>query len=316
MDAIVITHLTKVYKALGKRTVQPLRGLELTVRENEVFGFLGRNGAGKTTTIKIICGLLRRTAGDVIVLGENAGKRAARRLIGYLPEQPYFYEYLTPKETLDFYGRLRGLSRKQRGDEWERLSEMLDLRDIQDRRIKGFSKGMRQRVGFAVALVGDPPVLILDEPMSGLDPVGRRMIRELIVKQRDAKKTIFFSSHVLGDVEQICDRAGILTGGVLAHAGRMDELTGAQTFQIEVIGKNLPEPLAEKLAAKAFSHRRFDDSHRFVFLGETEANAAAVQIIEARATLVELTPLRESLEDVFMREQETAPNLTEQEGAA
>lgn len=235
MDAIRTESLSKVYKGIGKRTVHSLTELNLTVGEGEVFGFLGRNGAGKTTTIKILCSLLKPAGGTAYIFGENARNRATRRLLGYLPEQPYFYEYLTPKETLDFYGRLRGMSAAERARDWDRLSELLELKEIAEDRIKGFSKGMRQRVGFAMALVGDPPLLILDEPMSGLDPLGRRMIREIIQHQHDLGKTIFFSSHVLSDVEQLCDRVGILVKGRLTKQGRIDELLGGPDNQRETL---------------------------------------------------------------------------------
>ena len=205
MSAISTQNLTKVYRSLGRSAQRSLDSLNLGVGENEVYGFLGRNGAGKTTTIKILCSLLKPTAGEALIFGEKARSRKARRLVGYLPENPYFYEYLTPRETLDFYGRLEGLSAAERAAEWRKLSELLDLGEIAHQRIRGFSKGMRQRLGFAVALVGDPPLLILDEPMSGLDPLGRRHVRELILRLRDEKKTLFFSSHVLGDVQQICE---------------------------------------------------------------------------------------------------------------
>ena len=211
MYAIETKNLTKSYtQGLLRRSVPSIDSLNLTVEAKEVFGFLGRNGAGKTTTIKILCGLLRQSGGTASLFGQDARKRSSRISLGYLPENPYFYEYLTPKETVDFYGRLESLGSPARKREWDRLSEMLDLREIADLRIRGFSKGMRQRLGFAVALVGDPDLLILDEPMSGLDPLGRRTIRELILLMRERGKTIFFSSHILGDVEQITDTVGIL----------------------------------------------------------------------------------------------------------
>ena len=306
MSAIETRKLGKTYKALGKRTVTSIRGLDLTVREGEIFGFLGRNGAGKTTTIKILCSLIQATEGSAFLFGENVRTRAARRLIGYLPEQPYFYEYLTPKETLDFYGKMRGLGRPEREREWDRLSEALDLRGIAGERLKAFSKGMRQRIGFAVALVGDPPLLILDEPMSGLDPIGRRHIRELIVGQRERKKTVFFSSHVLGDVEQICDRAGILVNGRLARQGRIDELTGTHTHEVEIIATRLDAAQVAELAAAAATHRRLDEREIFVVDGAEAANGLVKRILAAAGELVEYNPLRESLEEHFMREQEEA----------
>ena len=310
MEAILTRNLSKVYKGLGKRTVHSLTGLNLTVQENEIFGFLGRNGAGKTTTIKLLCSLLKPVAGDGYVFGESIRERATRRLVGYLPEQPYFYEYLTPQETLDFYGRLRGLGASERNREWDKLSEMLDLRTIGQDRIKDFSKGMRQRVGFAVALVGDPPVLILDEPMSGLDPLGRRMVRELIVYQRGQKKTIFFSSHVLSDVEQICSRVGILVKGRLTQQGRIDELLGGKMPQVEVVAVGLSREHAVSLSAKAEHHRYLEERDVFLFPDEETANTAVKAIHAAAARLVEFNPVQETLEDYFMREQEQGERVS------
>jgi ABC-2 type transport system ATP-binding protein len=306
MDAIVTQGLTKVYKALGKARIHALDNLTISIREGEVFGFLGRNGAGKTTTIKILCSLLKPSAGEAFVFGENVRTRASRRLFGYLPEQPYFYEYLTPKETLDFYGRLQGMSAGERAREWDRLSELLDLREIANRRIKGFSKGMRQRIGFAVALVNDPPLLILDEPMSGLDPLGRRQIRELILRCRDEGKTLFFSSHVLGDVEQICDRVSMLARGRLIKQGRIDELTGTHLEEVEVVFANLSAELETTLAVETTRHRQVDELRFFVFPTPDAANDAVRRVQAAGGTLVEFTPLKQSLEDYFLQEQEQA----------
>ena len=310
MEALSIQGLGKTYRGIGKKPVHALDSLDLSVREGEVFGFLGRNGAGKTTTIKIICSLLKPSRGEAQVLGIPARNREARRQIGYLPEQPYFYEYLTPRETIEFYGRLQGLSRQQRASEWERLADLLDLRGIAGRRIKGFSKGMRQRIGFAVALVGDPPLLILDEPMSGLDPLGRRMIRELILMQRDAKKTIFFSSHVLGDVEQICDRVGLVVKGRLKQSGRLDELLGGRIRQVEVTARGLLSEQAQTIAAQAETYRALDDLHLFTMPGTDAADALVRAIHAAGGTLVECTPVRKSLEDFFIEEQTKTAGAT------
>jgi ABC-2 type transport system ATP-binding protein len=231
----------------------------------------------------------------------------ARRLLGYLPEQPYFYEYLTPRETIDFYGKLQKLSPAERDKQWDKLSELLDLRDIAEQRIKGFSKGMRQRIGFAVALVGDPPLLILDEPMSGLDPIGRRMIRDLIMRCRDEKKTIFFSSHVMGDVEQICDRVSILVKGRLTHRGRIDELLAQNIKAVEVIAADLNDAVRAELAGLAESHRCLDEQDIFTFKDQPTANEAVRRIHGQSGRLVEFSPVRESLEDFFLRQQGAAP---------
>ncbi len=283
--------------------MKSLDGLDLTIEENEVYGFLGRNGAGKTTTIKILCSLLKPTSGEAFVFGESVRTPQARQHIGYLPEQPYFYEYLTPKETLDFYGKLRNLSPAERNHQWDKLSELLDLRDIADQRIKGFSKGMRQRIGFAVALMGDPPLLILDEPMSGLDPIGRRMIRDLIMRCRDEKKTLFFSSHVMSDVEQICDRVSILVKGKLTHRGRIDQLLESQTKAVEIITAGLSDETRRTLRERATDYRALDEQDIFVLPDEAAANEAVQQLQQQGGRIVQFTPIRESLEDFFLRQQ-------------
>lgn len=305
MDAIQTQNLSKTYRAqLGKRSMPSLTGLDLTIHENEVFGFLGRNGAGKTTTIKLLCGLIRPTRGEARIFGEDSKRKESRRLIGYLPENPYFYEYLTPRETLDFYGKLHGLNALERDAEWKKLSALLDLESIADQRVRGFSKGMRQRLGFAVALVGDPKLLVLDEPMSGLDPLGRRSIRELILRMRDEKKTIFFSSHVLGDVEQICDRVGILVKGRLTRCGRIDELLTERVMMVEVVAARLDEAAVAQIAGPAASVRKSEAGHHVIFADLPAANRAVQAIYQRGGELVEFTPVRESLEDYFMRVQE------------
>ncbi len=305
VDAVVTADLSKTYRSsLARAAVRSLDGLNLTVHPNEVFGFLGRNGAGKTTTIKILCGLIRPTRGEAYILGENTRRRGARRHIGYLPENPYFYEYLNPRETLDFYGRLHGLSGRERAAEWEKLADLFDLGGIATQRVREFSKGMRQRLGFAVALVGNPAVLILDEPMTGLDPLGRRTIRELILKMHDEKKTIFFSSHVLGDVEQICNRVGILVKGKLISQGRIDELLTRRVNLVEVIAANLDEAAADMIAATAASTRISEAGHHFMVQDLTSANDTVRAIHANGGHVVEFTPIKESLEDHFVRVQE------------
>ncbi len=282
-----------------------LDSLDLAVGEHEVFGFLGKNGAGKTTTIKILCGLLRPSRGSATVFGRAVHKRAARELLGYLPENPYFYEYLTPVETLDFYGRIEGLTAQERAIEWDRLSELLDLRGIAGQRVRSFSKGMRQRLGFAVALVGDPDLLILDEPMSGLDPLGRRAIRDLILMMREEKKTIFFSSHVLGDVEQICDRIGILVEGKLTVQGRLDELLTRRINQVEIIAAGLAETAVNDIRAKSTDARVSEAGNHFYISDQDLANEVVKTIHAKGGTLLEYNPIKESLEDYFIREQDT-----------
>jgi ABC-2 type transport system ATP-binding protein len=304
MNAIETRGLAKAYKSHFGRPRQPaLDNLDLCVQENEVFGFLGRNGAGKTTTIKILCSLLRQSAGEAKILGHKARSREARRFIGYLPENPYFYEYLTPRETIEFYGRLHGLNAAGRNRQSEKLIDMLELGPLADRRVRGFSKGQRQRLGFAVALVGDPQVLILDEPMSGLDPLHRRTIRELILRLRDEKKTLFFSSHVLGDVEQICDQVGFIVNGRLTTKGRIDELLARQVNQVEIIFAALPAETEEAMKREAAYHRVSEAGSHFIVDELPTANELVRAAQQAGASVVEFTPIKESLEDYFLREQ-------------
>jgi ABC-2 type transport system ATP-binding protein len=306
MQAIVTRELTKIYAGgrIGKPPSASLDKLDLSIGQNEVFGFLGRNGAGKTTSIKLICSLIHPTRGDAMIFGEDSRLPRARRHIGYLPENPYFYEYLTPRETIDFCGRLQGLDGPSRAKEWNRLAELFDLGEIRGQRVRTFSKGMRQRLGFAVALVGDPPLLILDEPMSGLDPLGRRLFRDVILKLRDDKKTIFFSSHVLSDVEQICDRVGILVSGKLTVQGRLDQLLERRIQSVEVILNGVDKQTEEMLLRRCSEVRRSEAGTHFYVTSLEAANELVRAAMERGAALVEFNPVRESLEDYFMRSQQ------------
>ncbi len=295
--------LSKKYPSLKRKDVFAVKDLSLEIKRGEVFGFLGRNGAGKTTTIKMICGLLIPTSGKIWINGVESSSAETRKSLGYLPEQPYFYEYLTPKETVSFYCKLRGISGKEIKREWDRLSELLELREISGIRIRNFSKGMRQKIGFAIALVGDPEFLVLDEPMSGLDPIGRRHIRELILSLRDSGKTIFFSSHVLSDVEQLCDRVGVLTRGRLVATGEIKEVLSQEIKSVDVVFEQLPEPLANEFSYYGKLVRRWGDFIQFKFDDMDLANLSVRKALENSARLVEFTPQKESLEEFFVRMQ-------------
>src|SRR6266550_8912076 len=235
---VEIENLTKDYETgfWRKRKTRALDGLSLTVESGQIFGFLGPNGAGKTTTLKLLMRLIFPTAGTARILDRDIGDVAMHARIGYLPENPYFYDYLTAREFLNYCGELFGLARDTRERRTKELLTLVNLEDKGwDRQLRKFSKGMLQRVGLAQALVNDPEIVFLDEPMSGLDPVGRREVRDLIAALRDQKKTVFMCSHILSDIEVLCDNVAILKRGRLAHAGSLSELRAGEANTIEII---------------------------------------------------------------------------------
>ncbi len=225
MNIIEIQHLKKTYiEGVGKKEIPALHGISLAVAEGEVFGFLGPNGAGKTTTIKILMGLINSTSGTAQIFNQEVTNRAIRSKIGFLPETPSFYEYLTGFEILTFYGKLFGLSKHEINERITTLLEQVGLKSAAHLQLRKYSKGMLQRIGIAQALINDPALIILDEPMSGLDPIGRKEMREMILKLKAQGKTIFFSSHIIHDVQMLCDCVGILAKGKLLRIGRLDQI--------------------------------------------------------------------------------------------
>lgn len=223
--AISTKDLGKIYRVgFFMRRVEGLRDLSLTVNPGEAFGFIGPNGAGKTTTIKILMGLHEATSGAAEIFGVPVSNPSARQRVGFLPERPYFYEHLTAREVLHFYGQLFEMDSQLRCERIAMLLERVKLSRFADVTLAKYSKGMLQRVGLCQALLHDPDLIVLDEPMSGLDPVGRALVRDLILEQRDHGKTVFFSSHILSDVEAICDKVAILVGGQLRESGRMSDV--------------------------------------------------------------------------------------------
>ena len=226
MLAIEIKGLTKDYKIgfWGTRSKRALDDLDLTVGSGEVFGLLGHNGAGKTTTLKLLFRLVFPTSGTVRILGQEFSDVAVHQRIGYLPENPYFYDHLTPEELLSYSGRLFGLGKDDLRRRVGALIERVGLVESRNVSIRKFSKGMVQRVGIAQALINDPDVVFLDEPMSGLDPLGRREVRDLVLQLREEKKTVFFSTHILSDAEVLCDRVAILNRGKLQGCGELREI--------------------------------------------------------------------------------------------
>ncbi len=278
-----------------------LAGLDLEVRPNEVFGYLGANGAGKTTTIKVLVGLIAPDGGRAEILGRPAGDARARERLGYAPENPYFYEYLTAAETLDFYARLFGMARPERRRRAGELLERVGLAGAAGRRVRQFSKGMLQRLGLAQALVNDPEVCILDEPMTGLDPVGRYEVRQLILELKERGKTIFFSSHILADVEAICDRAAVLHEAKLVSCGTLSELLSSRAVGVEITLAGAGPELEKELAAEAAGARR-EGGLLHLTAGDEEAGGKLLsRAVAAGAAVKRYVPTRESLEDYFLR---------------
>jgi ABC-2 type transport system ATP-binding protein len=297
-------NLRKTFKVgFWGRKVTALEGLDLEVRQGEVFGFLGPNGAGKTTTLKMLMGLIYPTSGKAWLFGKDIGNSDAKSRLGFLPESPYFYDYLTGAEFLAFYGHLFGLRGAPLQRRIAELFELVGMTHARDLQLRKFSKGMLQRIGIAQALINDPELVVLDEPMSGLDPIGRKEIRDLILRLKETGKTIFFSSHILHDAELLCDRVSILVKGRLVAMGRITDLVGAASMQsIEVVVEGLGSsglaqvrPLADKVTVHG-------ERALLVLNGQEQVDLLLDSMRAEKAKLISLTPHNSSLEDLFMRE--------------
>jgi ABC-2 type transport system ATP-binding protein len=285
------------------RKTTALADLDLQVRDGEIYGLLGPNGAGKSTTIKILMGILFPSSGRARILGKDLGNKAVKAQIGFLPENPYFYDYLKGAEFLDYYGQLYGMSRSARR---KRIGELFDLVGLPSHApnlpLKGYSKGMLQRIGVAQSLLNDPKVVVLDEPQSGLDPMGRKEIRDLILSLRDQGRTVFFSSHILSDAELICDRVAILNRGRLVAEGDMAKLLGTSVKEYEVWMQGLPPELAEAVRPKARKMIENEEGTLAILDKQADADALIRQGLDRGARLISLTPRRETLEEYFIRE--------------
>lgn len=304
MEAIRIEGLTKVFNPgwIGKSSVKTLTGLSLTVKKGEIYGFLGPNGSGKTTTIKILMGLMRADSGTAEVFGLPVGSKEARRRVGFLPEGPYFYNYLTAQEFLMFYGHLAGLHHKTLLHRIDALLELVGMTHARHRQLRKFSKGMLQRVGLAQAIIHEPDLIILDEPMSGLDPLGRKEVRDLILRLREEGKTVFFSSHIIPDVEMICDRVGILLNGQLFAEGGVEELMNSDhSPSVEIVCEGVD---AQTLSHVAKSSMRVLQQGRraMIVLPGHELVDEVIGMVKSRGgTLVSLNHEKRSLEELFVQ---------------
>jgi ABC-2 type transport system ATP-binding protein len=298
---IKIDHLSKDYRSgFLLRRVRVLDDLSLEVREGEVFGFLGPNGAGKTTTLKILMGLVYPSEGNACIWGESSTRVSVRRDVGYLPESPYFYDYLTGRELMAFYAKLYGMSDPK--ERIESLMQLVGLGEAAHLQLRKYSKGMLQRIGLAQALVHDPPLVILDEPMSGLDPIGRKEIRDILFRLKDRGKTVFFSTHILSDAEAICDRVGIIARGKLRSVGALSELVSVKVHTYEVTFKKVGKDGLEK--ARVLCSRLVEKENEvFAWAENEEKLQALVDLIRSDGgILLSLAPRKETLEDVFMQE--------------
>jgi ABC-2 type transport system ATP-binding protein len=305
-DAVIVARqLAKTYRTpFRRKKVEALRGVSFEVQRGEVFGFLGPNGAGKTTTIRCLMGLCEITGGSADILGQPVPSRAARQRLGFLPEQPYFYDYLTVGELLDLGGRLFGMGAGERRKRADALIARVGLGHARGQNLKKFSKGMMQRAGLAMALINDPDLVVLDEPMSGLDPVGRKEVRDLILELRDAGKTVFFSSHILSDVETISDRVAIVVGGTIQDVGRPRDLVSDTLLGTEVVVRLGDAAGAGARAALKAAAEKVRDSgdELFVSLGAAADVDDFLALTRAQGgRVISVTPRYQTLEDLFMR---------------
>ncbi len=284
----------------GLRRKRVLHGISFGVQEGEIFGFVGPNGAGKTTTLKVLMGLIRPTEGSARILGCDVSETAFRRHVGFLPENPYFYDFLTGREILNFYAKLSGLPRRRRGERVEMLLDWVGLAHAGDARLRTYSKGMLQRVGIAQALVHDPKVVFLDEPMSGLDPIGRKEIRDLILRLRSEGKTVFMNTHILPDVEMVCDRVAIIVRGRVQHEGALDRFLEDDEREVDLVLAGLPPEIPGQLEELYGASLRGHGDRIEIRVNEKNVQEVLESAVRSGATVISVTPHRLSLESVFL----------------
>ena len=285
---------------LGIRPKRVLHGVSFTVRDGEIFGFVGPNGAGKTTTLKVLMGLIRPTAGSASILDCDVGDAAFRRHIGFLPENPYFYPFLTAREILRFYARLSGVDSTSLGERVETLIDLVGLEHAAEARLGTYSKGMLQRVGVAQALIHDPRVVFLDEPMSGLDPIGRKDIRDIILRLKGEGKTVFMNTHILNDVETICDRVAIIVKGRIRYEGPIRDFLREDEMRSDIVLSGLSPEAGESLGREFSARVQILGDRVEVQVREGDASGFLKAALAAGAEVLSLTPNRVSLEHVFL----------------
>jgi len=304
MEAVIkIENLTKVIQPhFWSKKQMILKGLDLEVHSGEIFGFLGPNGAGKTTTIKSLMGIIGPTSGEIRILGKGPQDTAVKQQVGYLPETPYFYDYLTGRELLALCGELFGMNDREINNKTELLLRLVKMSEAADRQLRKYSKGMLQRIGLAQALINDPKLVVLDEPLTGLDPLGRKEFKDIIAGLKERGTTVFFSSHVLPDAETICDRVAIINKGKILRIGRLDDLLDARLSSIELVCSNISAEVlsdARKIASSSASN---GDEYIFNFADMALANQAVKLIAESGGQVLSFEPIKETLEEYFARE--------------
>lgn len=299
---IDVRGLAKTFRiGFFRKKVEAVRDVSFDVRRGEIFGFLGPNGAGKTTTIKMLTGLIAPTGGEAFLFGQRVPSPQARQRIGFLPENPYIYPFLTPREFIELCGRLSGVRGRAIRSRAIDVLDKVGLAYAADRQVRRLSKGMLQRAGLAAALVADPEMLILDEPMSGLDPVGRKEIRDLIFRERDAGRTIFFSSHILSDVETMCDRVTILRKGEVVVSGSIRNLLRSEVVRTDITLAAATDELRAALAEAGFTVVERPGVVVVEVLGESGVTEILQMALGAGARVVEVLPRHETLEDLFLQ---------------
>lgn len=292
---VSISQLCKVYRGKRGKRVSALKSLELDIHKGEVFGFLGPNGAGKSTTIKILMGLIRPTSGDVSLCGIPSENPAARRRVGYLPENPAFYDFLNAREFLKFVGSCHKMSQDNIREQSDRVLELLGLEDAANRPIRGFSKGMVQRLGIAQTLLHDPDLFILDEPMSGLDPLGRSLVKDIILNLKQQGKTVFFSTHVTADVERVCDRVGVIVSGVLQEQRAVSELMreGVDGYYCRVRG-------GDETLLNSFDVGMCDGGLVEIFVPRSRFDNFSTEFLSSGGSFDLVEPRRRDIENYFL----------------
>jgi ABC-2 type transport system ATP-binding protein len=300
MNALEIKNLNKSFRSnFTIKVYHILKGIDITVEKGEIYGFLGPNGAGKTTTMKCILGIIFPDSGEISILGQPAQRAESRRRVGFLPEHPYFYDYLTAEELLIFTGMLFSIPKKKIRERAKALIELVGLKNKKDIKLKKYSKGMIQRVGLAQALVHDPDFIILDEPFSGLDPIGRKELRDIILSLKNAGKTIFFSSHILQDMEMIVDRVGIILDGEIKKQGKLSDLISHSVRYYEIVFTSIDE---KTLINQPIKYVLKDSDYITKFKTNEETNQNLEWITKNKGKILSVTPVRMTLEDIFLKE--------------